>query len=418
MKIKPEAKRAHARFSPSAAHRWMHCGASITFIEDNKIPNVSSSYADEGTVAHTILEICLKQNKAPDSFKGKTINGIKVDAEMVAAVELTVDTVREIAAGEPILVEGDVPIAVIGDDGHPDAIIYDKDTAELHVIDFKYGKGHAVEVANNEQMMLYALGALELPLRTAHGRIWQKTSRVTLHIIQPRAPHDDGPHRQWSTNVVRLHAYEHKVAGQIGDIKARKAKFAPSTDACRFCPAKGQCPALANEAVKAANNDFADFLDEPEAVPAVVKKAKAEYPNTVKAFSDKQLGSVMDRLALLFLWANAVELEVARRIAAKRTVPNWKMVEGKSNRRWRDAKATLAALLKLGLKLDDVAPRELAGITTIEATLPEKKREAFMAKHTEKPAGKPTLAVASDKRAPINYTTAADDFAAHIDAEE
>ena len=46
----------HAKLSPSAAHRWLKCTASPLI--ESQYPNESSSYAQEGTLAHSLAEIC------------------------------------------------------------------------------------------------------------------------------------------------------------------------------------------------------------------------------------------------------------------------------------------------------------------------------------------------------------------------
>lgn len=417
--LKLPAKRKHARFAPSSAHRWMVCGASIPFCEEH-YPGESagSDYADEGTVAHSVHEDCLKLNVAPVKYLGTKRAATKggklyeVDAEMVAAVELSVDAIREEARRMhgTIHVEANVFIPVIGDDGHPDAMIIN-DYPELSVWDFKYGKGHAVEVNDNDQMFDYALGALHWARKNLGAAGFDS---VAINISQPRAPHDDGPIRRAVYTTAQLRAYEKTVKAQIALIESGKAPFFASKEVCKFCPGKALCPHLAKEAIAAAGMDFKEFIQAP------IQSAKAiatQAHTNARPMSPKDLGQILFRLPLLFLWANAVEVEAVRRIGSKQPIPGWKLVEGKANRRWRDAETTIKALIKLGLKPDQITPRKLLGITDIQAQLSASKREAFMAKHTEKPVGKPTLAPESDSRPALSITDALDDFADHIETE-
>lgn len=49
----------HARCSASAAHRWINCPGSVALSDQCPDPG-SSSYADEGTVAHNLAELKLR----------------------------------------------------------------------------------------------------------------------------------------------------------------------------------------------------------------------------------------------------------------------------------------------------------------------------------------------------------------------
>ena len=49
----------HARCSASAAYRWINCPGSVALSDQCPDPG-SSSYADEGTVAHSLAELKLR----------------------------------------------------------------------------------------------------------------------------------------------------------------------------------------------------------------------------------------------------------------------------------------------------------------------------------------------------------------------
>jgi hypothetical protein len=126
-----------------------------------------------------------------------------VTEEMADHVQLYVDYVRNLMNETKgvLAIEHRVHLKTLHPDlyGTCDAIVYE-DFGTLHVIDFKYGAGIPVEVEGNEQVMYYALGALELG----------DFEKVVLHIVQPRAEHEAGPIRSWSTTpavLVKLRAY-------------------------------------------------------------------------------------------------------------------------------------------------------------------------------------------------------------------
>ena len=49
---------AHALLSPSSAHRWMNCTPAPRL--EAKLPEKTSDFAREGTVAHSVCEITVK----------------------------------------------------------------------------------------------------------------------------------------------------------------------------------------------------------------------------------------------------------------------------------------------------------------------------------------------------------------------
>lgn len=412
------AKRAHARFAPSSAHRWMTCGGSITLCEKHGLTSKGSWFAHEGTAAHKVHELCLRGHLSPDSFLGDRISvpddagravTVTVDDEMVEAVDhsLTIIRARRDESCGTLYVESDVHIPVIGDDGHPDALVVDL-VPELDVYDFKYGRGHAVDAENNDQMRLYAAGALAAMMKRGVDGF----DTIRCHIIQPRADHPKGPHRTEEFSTADLAEYIGRVETQIALINTGTAPLAPSDAACLFCPARAVCPALARRAVESAGMDFADFLN-PKA-PAQPVAA----PMT--ALGPRELGTALGRVHLLFLWAKAVRDESVRRLAeGRRDAPTgYKLVEGKSNRRWIDEAATTRALVKLGVALDKVAPRALVGIGDAQRMIPKAKRVPFMSKHAQKPPGKPTLVAATDPRPAVTVDDPAAVFADHLTADE
>jgi hypothetical protein len=73
----------HSRIGASSMHRWATCPGSVRLSKD--MPNISSSYAEEGTRAHELAELILT---------GKDVPG-DVDPEMLEAVMVYVDAIRE-----------------------------------------------------------------------------------------------------------------------------------------------------------------------------------------------------------------------------------------------------------------------------------------------------------------------------------
>lgn len=250
----------------------------------------------------------------------------------------------------------------------------------LRVIDFKYGKGVPVEVKDNAQMKLYALGAL------AQYALLYKVERVILSIAQLRL----GEPTEWETTPDELY----KWASEYVQPRARQAYNGEGEfhagDHCRFCRAKAKCRAYA-EANMAVTEQHT-----PDEDPALL--------------SDEEIGKLLTRAEPFLKWFGAVQTYALEAALDGKTIPGWKAVEGRSVRQFDDADAAFADLRAAGIEdalLYERKPLTLAGV---ERLLGKKQFAELCGGHVVKPAGKPTLVPESDSRKP--YSRAAADFAA------
>ena len=402
------------------------------------------SPADEGTIAHKLLELCVRKGLcSPLLFVGKTITvrgddkqhsqlspsgagrflkcmgsisdekkprenkdiSAEVTTEMANAVEVAVDYIRNVMSKmkKPVLLpEHEVWIHALdfrGGKGHGTLDIYLYDDREVHVMDYKHGRGIPVEVEDNDQAKLYSVGVLD---KKHSGK------KFFNHILQPRSPHPDGPCRCVELKVKDLIAYEHDVAMKVLTYDTKTAKYCPG-DHCKYCP-KNPCPALADYAAKSAGMDFESFIDGEE-------KPEATKPGEL---STKQLSTAMSRVDILRMFIKAVEDQVFGRLVKgdKDIQKFYKLVEGKANRTWRDEDDVIKAFKKLGLKPDQYAPRKLVGIGDGESLIPKDKREKLMTKLAHKPTGKTVIAPINDPRKPIRPESAKSDFKAHLEPNQ
>lgn len=399
---------AHAKLSPSAYARWMNCPGSVQFIEyleeNNKVVYTTSYAAEEGTAAHTLGEECLKHGTDPRAYLGEKIYGdFKVTEEMCEAVEVYVDFVNALLMrANENFIDADLKIEVKCslrsyripglDGGTSDTVIIYEDGHGIEIVDYKHGKGVPVEVEDNGQLMQYALGVV-LKFVKEHP------VPVTLTIVQPRAPHPDGPIRS-----IQLDSQELVTWGEEVLVPAAKATLEPDAELipgdkqCRWCPAKGQCTALYEKTQEIA---IADFSDD-------------NFPDP-RVMTDEQLMVVMDHSEMIRTFINEVEIESKNRFDAGDGAfrDRYKLVKSRTNRK---LKADAADDLSFYLEDEDLYNHKLKGLGDIERAL---KREyskpeviKIMEEVTTKEEGQTVIAPITDKRRAIepSITTDFDDL--------
>lgn len=268
----------------------------------------------------------------------------------------------------------------------------------LHVIDLKYGKGVPVSAEGNPQLRLYALGA------ALKYQMIYEFGEVRMTIVQPRlgsSSTDSMPYGEllrWAEEVVAPRA-------RLAD--AGEGEYSPGESQCRWCRAKAACRARAEANLKAACEDFS--LDSPPD-PAEVDEA-LERPELL---SIEEVAALLPLLPRIEAWAKDVQewaLEQARDHGV--AFPGYKLVEGRSNRKVVQPGAAMDALAAEGYAAADYQkPAELVPIGKLEKLLGKARFAEVLGAYVDKPAGKPALVPASDKRPAIDPAeAAAADFA-------
>lgn len=405
---------AHSKYGPSKASRWMFCHASI--IEEAKYPSTSSVFAEEGSCAHRLAELCLRDaikglKRQPESYIGKKCDetGLEYNAEMVAAVRKYVKVCMkhyDKAAGDKIYVEEKLHCESMHPQlyGTADCIIV-KANGTIVVIDFKYGKGVIVKAKENIQMMTYtAMARTELK----GARDAKKYVQI---IVQPRVDDPNARTTKWKYKKSRLDDFIMDLIGAIDKIeRLRKATpkdgviakehYAPDESRCHFCRASGQCDAQDGYNLKAMQDAFGGGDD--------VSFDEEFNPADPATMTRQRLAFVMQHKKAIMNWLAAVEdhaINMLRHDTA--SIPEFKVVEGRSNRKWKKKYAEdPEALLK---KLESVfASGELEGVVVLSSltvsqtqkhigTMTAKQQKVFDSLW-EKPPGKPTLVNVDDGR--------------------
>lgn len=379
---------AHAILSASGAYRWLKCTPSAQL--ERQFPDEKSEYAAEGSFAHAFAELKLERylqrvkSKAyhkrlkeleADSFYSKELVDYVESYTSFAAERISEAQLRSIDAVVLLEQRLDFSAWVTGGFGTGDLVIIADGTME--VIDLKYGKGVPVSAKNNPQMRLYGLGAL------SQFDCLYDIHTVRMTICQPRLDNISTEEMtvdeltKWAEEYLRPRA-ELAMAGQ-GEFVAGEH--------CRFCRARATCRARADYNLEPAKYDF----QEP-------------FLLTVEEIAD-----VLARAAELVAWAKDIQdyaLDQALNHGIK--FPGWKLVEGRSNRKYADEEAAAKALMAAGYAEDTIYQKVLLGITAMEKTIGKKRFDELLKDLVIKPPGKPTLAPESDKRPEISSA----DFAA------
>jgi hypothetical protein len=200
----------------------------------------------------------------------------------------------------------------------------------LVVPDYKYGKGVAVEAEGNKQLMIYAIGAMDLI------NCWV-FDKVRVGIIQPRANHAEGPVRWWEIPVSRLREEAEKLKAAVAQTRLPNAPVVAGTH-CRWCAAKAECPAIY---AKVQNTAVADFTTLAPAVEEVIAEPSSMLP-AVQSMTIEQMARTLewkDTVSSLF---ESIEMRLKAELEAGHDVPGFKLVDGRANRKWTDEGLVIA----------------------------------------------------------------------------
>ena len=304
---------AHSPLGGSAAYRFIACPGSANMsrgIEDGE-----SEHAALGTAAHELAALCIKTGMDTWQHIGNTIAGHEVDANMADAVQEYVQAIRDkhnVCNGMiefPFHAEGIHPLMY----GTSDFVCPGNDGETLHVWDYKHGVGVVVGVKDNPQTMYYAAGVLEV----LQG--WRKYKRVVAYIAQPRGFHPDGAIRSFSYSVEEIRKWTDEVLVSAMDA-AETSIDTFAGDHCRFCPARGHgCPAMLENIEELAK--LTKLMDDVGGAPALTLE---------------QMGRILTLSTIADIQRKAVREVAFARLSKEQKVPGWKLVQGKSNRAWKE----------------------------------------------------------------------------------
>ena len=368
----------HAILGASGAHRWLNCPGSIRKSK-NAPKRPGSIYAQEGTSAHSLAEECLKGKngfKHANDFVNQSFDGHFADFAMCDAVQVYVDEIQKTInenPGSSIEIEKKFDLSWLhpGMFGTNDCSLYSPLYGKLFIFDYKHGQGISVEAENNVQLMYYALGAY-------HNlkEVGLTVDKIEMVIVQPRAPHKAGPIRRWEIDVDDLKDWTKKLKdGALATEKPDAPCFAG--DWCRWCHASGSCTAIHDKALSVAQAEFSG------------KVIKLPEPGTL---TDEQIGKILNFTPIIQMWLKSIHAHIQSTLETGGKFEGFKLVQGKTNRRWVDEKEVTKKFKKFDIFTDPKlkSPAQLEKIKGIG----KKGIEGLW----EKPEGKKTMAPSHDKR--------------------
>lgn len=365
----------HALLGASSAARWIACTPSARATEG--LPDQESTYAAEGTRAHEVCEKALRYKLAKWEA-GKPFDLLSdwaqqsMPTEMFNAANQYVSFLHDQWVGfscrPGVFIEQEVDVSrwVPGGFGTCDCLMIGGGL--LHIIDFKYGQGVPVSPVRNPQLMYYALGAYAL----FDGL--ENIDTVRMSIVQPRIQEEP---ETWELPLSDLLSWAREVLQPAAEMAWRgEGTFCPG-EHCRFCKAHPDCRGWQEK-----YGPLAGF--EPLPQPA--------------ALSDEELGEWLQKVEGLVAYARELEDYAQTALLEGRTLPGWKLVQGRSTRKWTDQDAAFRQMEADGIDEAMLYTRTPISLTAAEKMLGKKKFAEVMSAFITRAPGAPKLAKDSDPR--------------------
>lgn len=371
----------HALLGASSAARWIACPPSARLTEN--MEGGSSKYAEEGTKAHEACECVLRHNLT-GWRKGKFLDKVydwcvgdgAVTMSMLNAVNQYVNFIYNLwlgfASRPSVFIEQEVNVEqwVPGGFGTCDCLLIGDGV--LHIVDFKYGQGVPVSPVRNPQLMYYALGAYALFAAT------DEIQTVRMSIVQPRIQEEP---ETFEMPLADLLDWAREVLQPAAEMAWRGEGVYHPGGHCRFCKAYPSCRAWQKQ-----YGPLAGFEPYPE--PATL--------------SDEELGEWLRKLVGLADYARDLEEYAQQALLDGHQIPGWKLVEGRSTRKWSDQDAAFRQLQAAGIDEAMLYTRTPISLTVAEKMIGKKKFAETMSAFITKAPGAPKLANDSDPRPAYN----------------
>lgn len=338
----------------------------------------------DGTLAHRVLELCLKtgadaweyvgdeftQGEFTSTFTSEMADEI---GEVVAHVRQIMTTARD---DKSIFVEARLEMHEFPKMfGTADFVMVRNDDMII-VIDLKFG--YIVIEPDALQLMIYLLMAL---LRE-HGpdRLWQGDPDEVIGITGVAQPHAFG------LGLVRTHQVTRRELQKVhGDVMQSIARIErreliwQAGDHCRYCHIAPTCPRLAQVASDAV---AAQLFHDPEV-----------------AITGAELDEALEMVPALKLYIKRIEELGQQYLEAGGNLASRKLVWKRAVRKWKDEAEAQGFLLKNNV--DPYLDPKLKSPAQAEKDLPKSQRSDLGAFVSKESSGL-TTAASGDPRKPVN----------------
>jgi len=367
----------HALLSASSSQRWLKCPPSVRLCES--YPDKGSDYSAEGTDAHSLCEFRVKQAlgiAAEDPTENLSYYSEEMEdgaAGYAAYVMELLEAAKKECADPVVLTEQHLDLSRFVREafGTADCIIAADGT--LHIVDYKFGRGILVEAEGNPQLRLYALGSLDI-----FDGIYD-ISKVSMTIFQPRRSNIS----TCTMSKDELYRWAEETLKPAADLAFAGGGEFNCGEWCQFCKAKSDCRERAEYNMELARYDF-------------------QLPPLL---TDEEVEDILSRADELVSWVNDLKDYALQSALSGKEWSGWKLVEGRSNRKYTNEAAVADAVTAAGF---DPYEHKVLSVTAMTSLLGKKRFNDILSGYIEKPQGKPTLVPESDKRPAIN--TAKQDF--------
>ena len=343
---------------PSSASRWIACPASVRLSEG--VPYEPAGEAAQiGTAIHALAEKCCGTGERADAYLGKTVEGITMTQGNVDFAQAHLDHITALQA-ELGAVKVEQYVTVIDNTavklgGTADVIGFGNGI--LEIADLKTGRGYVD--ADSDQMKIYALGTL--------AKIKSKpVETVRLSIIQPHS----GPTRTHTMTVDELNSWKADVLiPAIAESANKDAQPKPSTDACRYCPAKVICPAQSKAL---------------ELIPVKLD---------VKTLAPEVVSDLLARADMVEDFIAALRKHATKVLEEGGVLSGWQLSPKRATRKWIDEAAAVVALEAAGIEHSKLMLTEVISPAVAEKLLGKEKKH-LLENITKKESSGLTLAKA------------------------
>lgn len=382
----------HAALSASSAHRWLNCPPSVRIEE--QFPDSGSDYAKAGTLAHSIAELKARKyflepmsQRTYNSRLKKLKSDPHYDKGMDNATDEYLEHLKSLAMSfgdtRPfVALECRVDYSNYAPDGFGTADCIMIGAGRVCIVDYKNGSGVPVEAENNPQMMLYALGVLQVYAPIYGNSI----TDISLSIVQPNA----GGVKAWNTTTDALIAWGNTAVRPIAQLAYAGEGEPCAGDWCRFCRAKAKC------ATRAAK------MLELEPLMGAAPAAGNNAAKNKQLLSDAEIGDVLSRGEGIAAWIKNLQDYALHTILTGGEIPGYKAVAGRGSRSWIDTDQAFETLQSRGVAEALLWERRPITAPALAKALGEKQFAEVTDGLVIQTPGKPTLAPETDKRPPYN----------------